>query len=168
MKRVIVIGCPGAGKSTFARKLAQKTRLPLFYLDMIWHLPDRTTLSRDEFADRIDEIAEGDEWIIDGNYLHTLLLRLSRCDTVFFFDLPVEVCLEGAESRIGKEREDMPWTDDHMDEEFRQWILNFPNLQLPIIYKFLSEYRNKLNITVFHSREEADAFIDRLETTSPL
>ncbi|MEY8605912.1 hypothetical protein [Muribaculum intestinale] len=32
MKKVIIIGCPGAGKSTFARKLSAKTGLPLYYL----------------------------------------------------------------------------------------------------------------------------------------
>ena len=87
MKRVIVIGCPGAGKSTFSRKLSVKTGLPLHYLDMIWHLLDRTTLTREEFAERLQEILSGDKWIIDGNYLHTLSMRLDRCDTVFLFDL---------------------------------------------------------------------------------
>ena len=162
MKKIIVIGCPGAGKSTFARKLSAKTGLPLYYLDMIWHLPDRTTLSREEFATRLEEIAAGNEWIIDGNYLHTMPLRLKHCDTVFFFDLPVDICLAGAEARIGHEREDMPWTEDAMDEEFRQWIIDFPVQQRPVILKLLSEYRNSLNTIVFHSREDADAFIDSI------
>lgn len=162
MKKIIVIGCPGAGKSTFARKLSAKTGLPLYYLDMIWHLPDRTTLSREEFATRLEEIAAGNEWIIDGNYLHTMPLRLKHCDTVFFFDLPVGICLAGAEARIGHDREDMPWTEDAMDEEFRQWIIDFPTQQRPVILKLLSEYRNTLNTIVFHSREDADAFIDSI------
>ena len=50
MKRAIVIGSPGAGKSTFARKLKDKTGLPLYYLDRIFHKPDRTTVTREEFA----------------------------------------------------------------------------------------------------------------------
>ena len=49
MKKIIVIGCPGAGKTTFAQKLCDKTRLPLFYLDAIWHKPDRTHIPREEF-----------------------------------------------------------------------------------------------------------------------
>ncbi len=162
MKKIIVIGCPGAGKSTFARKLSAKTGLPLYYLDMIWHLPDRTTLCREEFATRLEEISAGNEWIIDGNYLHTMPLRLKHCDTVFFFDLPVDICLAGAKARIGHEREDMPWTEDSMDEEFRQWIIDFPTQQRPVILKLLSEYRNTLNTIVFHSREDADAFIDSI------
>ena len=162
MKKVIVIGCPGAGKSTFARKLSAKTGLPLYYLDMIWHLPDRTTLSREEFATRLEMITSGEKWIIDGNYLHTMPFRLQNCDTVFFFDLPTDVCLAGAEERIGKEREDMPWTDETMNEEFRQWIIDFPMQQLPVINSLLSEYKEEVKIIVFHTREEADNFINSI------
>ena len=160
MKKVIVIGCPGAGKSTFARKLSAKTGLPLYYLDIIWHLPDRNTLSREDFATRLEMITSGEKWIIDGNYLHTMSFRLQNCDTVFFFDLPTDVCLAGAEERIGKEREDMPWTDETMNEEFRQWIIDFPTQQLPVINSLLSEYKEKVKIIVFHTREEADIFIN--------
>lgn len=152
MKKVIVIGCPGAGKSTFARKLSAKTGLPLYYLDMIWHLPDRTTLSRDEFATRLEMITSREKWIIDGNYLHTMPFRLQNCDTVFFFDLPTDVCLAGAEERIGKEREDMPWRDDTMNEEFRQWIIDFPMQQLPVINSLLSEYKENKNNSFSHKR----------------
>lgn len=63
MKRVIVIGSPGAGKSTFSRKLRDKTGLPLHYLDMMWHLPDRTTISKEEFDNRLTEILKTDRWI---------------------------------------------------------------------------------------------------------
>lgn len=63
MKKVIVIGCPGAGKSTFSRKLAAKTGLPLHYLDMIWHRADRTVIGRDEFDKRLDKLVKEDEWI---------------------------------------------------------------------------------------------------------
>lgn len=157
MKRVIVIGCPGAGKSTFARKLAEKTDLPLHYLDMIWHCPDRTTVSREEFDEKLNEIMADEEWIIDGNYLRTLPMRLGEADTVFFLDIPVDTCLAGAIARLGKQRPDMPWQDSELDEDFRQWILDFPTYQLPIIEIFLESYKGK--IIRFTSREEADNFI---------
>ena len=105
----------------------------------------------------------GDQWIIDGNYMHTLPMRLNRCDTVFFFDLPLDLCLAGAEERLGKRCEDMPWTDNEMDPEFRQWIVNFPEQQLPVICKLLSERRNDVNVFTFRSRTEADNFIANLE-----
>ena len=65
MKRIIVIGSPGAGKSTFARQLRDITGLPLYYLDMIWHLPDRTTITKDEFDQKLMDILKTDTWIID-------------------------------------------------------------------------------------------------------
>ena len=162
MKKVIVIGCPGAGKSTFSRKLVAKTGLPLYYLDMIWHRPDRTTVTREGFDVRLSEIISRDEWVLDGNYLRTLPLRLKHCDTVFFFDLPLETCLAGAESRLGKDRVDMPWTENELDEEFRQWIINFPKQQLPIIELLLENYEQNVKIIKFKSHREADEFIESL------
>lgn len=164
MQKVIIIGCPGAWKSTFGRKLADVTGLPLHYLDMIWHRPDRTTVSREEFDKQLDSLLDGDRWIIDGNYIRTLPLRLFRCDTVFMFDLPLEVCLAGAEERLGKERVDMPWTDTVLDEEFRQWILDFPKMQLPLINLFLDSYNG--TVVRFKSRREADEYIIALKSAS--
>ena len=128
MKRVLVIGSPGAGKSTFARNLRDKTGLPLYHLDNIWHKPDRTTISREEFDERLAAILAKDSWIIDGNYSRTLELRLQYCDTVFLLDYPLEVCLAGVSDRIGKKRDDIPWTEHEFDEELRQFIVEFPEI----------------------------------------
>lgn len=157
MKKVIVIGCPGAGKSCFSRKLRDVTGLPLYHLDMIWHKPDKTTVTREEFDRALGDILLRDEWIIDGNYNRTLEARFRSCDTVFFLDLPVEDCLRGAASRIGQIREDLPWVEDCFDEEFREWILNFPKEKLPHIYDLIKKYRDK-TIVVFRSHEEIDAY----------
>ena len=109
MKKVIVIGSPGAGKSCFARRLRDKTGLPLYYLDQIWHLPDKTHVSREEFDARLAQLLRRDAWIIDGEYSRTLEPRLRACDTVFLLDYPLELCLAGAASRVGVKREDLPW-----------------------------------------------------------
>lgn len=78
MKKVILIGSPGAGKSTFGRRLRDITGLPLYYLDQLWHRPDKTTVSREEFDRRLREILLNDQWILDGNYQRTLEVRLKE------------------------------------------------------------------------------------------
>lgn len=160
MQKIIVIGCPGAGKSTFARFLRDITGLPLYYLDMLWHRRDKTNISREEFDQELDKILRRDRWIIDGNYGRTLEARLLACDTVFLLDFPLEVCLQGAKERIGKAREDMPWTEETFDEEFKKWIENFSKDQLPHIYKLLKKYKDK-NIIIFKSRKELDKYKEK-------
>ncbi len=163
-QKAIVIGCPGAGKSTFARKLRDFSGLPLHYLDQLWHKADRTNVTQAEFDQSLHTILAQENWIIDGNYLRTLETRLKACDAVFFLDYPLEVCLAGAEARIGKTREDMPWTETEFDGEFRQWILDFPTRQLPSIYALLSQYRDGKEIMVFRSRQEAGAYWEKFSS----
>lgn len=159
MKKVIIIGCPGAGKSTFARKLKDRTGLPLFYLDMIWHKADGTNISRDEFDEKLKGIIEKEQWILDGNYIRTLEMRLKECDTVFLLDYPLELCLEGAASRIGKERPDMPWVEAEFDQEFRQFIVDFPKDSLPKIYELLKKYEKEKELHIFRKREDAEEYL---------
>ncbi len=163
MQKVLIIGSPGAGKSCFARCLRDITGLPLYYLDLIWHKSDKTNITQDEFDSILKEILKKDKWIIDGNYNRTLEMRLKECDTVFFLDYPVDVCLSGAESRIGIKREEMPWVEEEFDPEFRQWILDFPKNKLPIIYLLLEKYKEKINIITFKSRDEAEKYFTLLK-----
>jgi adenylate kinase family enzyme len=158
MKKVIVIGSPGSGKSTFSRKLRDQTGLPLYYLDQMFHRADRTTVSREVFDQSLRDAMAHDTWIIDGNYMRTLEMRLKECDTVFFMNLPVEACLHGAVKRIGHPREDMPWIETEMDPEFRQYIIDFQYDQLPYIKELLGIYQNK-QIIIFHDHQEADAYL---------
>ena len=157
MQRVLVIGCPGAGKSTFARWLREKTALPLYYLDQLWHNPDRTTRSREAFDADLAAILAEERWIIDGNYSRTLERRIAACDTVFLLDLPTAVCLAGAAARVGQPREDMPWTEDVFDPEFRDYIAAFADEQSPKIYELLKRYKNK-RIVTFCSREDIEQY----------
>ena len=160
MQKVIVIGCPGSGKTTFAQRLSQKVDLPLYYLDAIWHKPDKTHIPREEFDARMREILATDAWIIDGNYSRTIESRIAACDTVFLFDLPTEICLEGVVSRIGKERCEMPWTETELDPEFKEQIENFPTKELPITYALLEKYKEGKTVVIFCNRAQADAFLE--------
>ncbi len=163
MKKAIVIGSPGAGKSTFSKKLHEKTGLELYHLDMIWHLPDRTTISKEEFDEKLYKILKTDSWIIDGNYSRTIEMRLQYCDTVFLMDYPLDVCLDGAKERVGQKREDIPWVEEQLDDEFKEFILDFPKTQLPRIYQLIEQYQEGKEIHIFRSREDAEQYLSKKE-----
>ena len=159
--KIIVIGCPGSGKSTFARELQKRTNLPLYYLDMLYWNADRTTVPKEEFRRRLGEVLEKDRWIIDGNYGSTMEMRMAVCDTVIVLDYPTEVCLAGIHARRGKVRPDMPWVETGEDAEFEAFVRQFREESRPKILSLLEQYREK-EIHVFHDRAEADAFLAQI------
>ena len=165
MKKIIIIGCPGSGKSTIGKKLSEITKFPLYHLDMIWHKPDRTTISKEEFERRLQEIFNTENWIIEGNYQRTIETRLKECDTAFLLNIPLEDCISGAKSRVGKKRDDMPWVETEFNEDFRKLIEEFSIQKLPAIYELLGKYKDDKKIIIFKSREEINDYIKKLETT---
>lgn len=106
------------------------------------------------------EILRLDTWIIDGNYNRTVEVRLQASDTVFLFDLPTEICIEGATSRLGKARYDIPWIDTELDSKLKAEIEDFPNKVLPGIYALLDKYREDREIIIFKSRAQADEYLE--------
>lgn len=161
MKKIIVIGCPGSGKSTFARALHDITGIALFHLDMMKWNADRTTVSREVLIERQKAAMARDEWIIDGNYGSTMEMRLKACDTVFFLDYPLEVCLSGIESRRGKARPDMPWIETEPDEEFLSFVRAYNTEKRPEVLRLLVQYADR-DIIIFDSREESERYLRKI------
>ena len=161
MKKIIVIGCPGAGKSRFSRELHERTGIPLYHLDMMYWNADKTTVEREVFLKRLSEVLEKDEWIIDGNYASTLDMRMAVCDTVFFLDYPTEVCLEGIRTRRGTPRPDMPWIETEEDAEFIEFIKRYNTESRPSVLELLKQYADK-TIVVFRDRAEAEEYLQDL------
>src|SRR5207248_9352838 len=93
MKRVLVIGSGGTGKTTVAQRLARRTGLPLIHLDLLYWRPGWQPTPGEEWRETVRRLVAGERWIIDGNYGGTLDLRLAACDTVVFLDLPRVLCL---------------------------------------------------------------------------
>lgn len=156
--RILVLGCPGSGKSTFAGKLQEKTGLPLIHLDRLWWRPDRTHISREEFDLRLAALLREERWIIDGHYSRTWEPRIRACDTVILLDYDEAVCLAGVMARVGQTRPDMPWTESEPDPELIALVRAYRTNDRPALLALLERYPEKRQI-IFRSREEADAWL---------
>ena len=158
MKKVMVIGCPGAGKSYFSKQLSILWGLPLYHMDCLYWNKDRTCISRNELVEKLQNIMQNDCWLIDGNYNATMEMRMESADTVIYLDYSTEQCIEGISERVGKERDDIPWVEGQLDEEFLQFVQKFRENSKPAIEQLLKKYGSK-EILRFHTRKDADQFL---------
>jgi adenylate kinase family enzyme len=165
VKRVVVIGSSGAGKSTFARMLAARIGLPLVHLDAEYHLPGWAERPEDEWRAKLDAILARDTWIIDGNYNSSIGRRLARADTAILLDYPTWLCLWRAVKRIvslhGQVRPDAaPDCPERVDWEFLAYIATFRRKKTPAIEQRLAGFTGE--VARFRHPREAQAFLDRL------
>ena len=161
MEKIIIIGCPGAGKSYFAKKLHSVTGIPLYHLDMIWHKPDKTHISRTEFDETLKRIFREDAWIMDGDFSRTMEMRMEACDTIILFDVPYEVCMQGIREREGTKRDDMPWETAETDDMFLNEVKNYIPEQCPRVYQLLDKYKHGKEVIIFKTREEAEKWLEK-------
>ncbi|GEM_PF-58369 len=159
-KKILVLGCSGSGKSTFARELQKVRKLPLFHLDNLWWKPDRTHITRDEFDAKLSGILSKDKWIIDGDYSRTYEPRIQACDTIIFLDYSEDVCMRGIEERVGKKRSDIPWVEETLDPELIEMVQNYQTEQRPRLYELFNQYPEK-QVLIFESRAAATEWLER-------
>ena len=160
-KRIMIVGCPGSGKSTLARSLNKLTGLPLFHLDNVWWKPDRTHITRDEFDLKLDEIMQGGQWIIDGDYSRTYEVRFKNCDTVIFLDFSEEECMAGIRERVGSARPDIPWVEHDLDPELVKEVRKYHTENRPELYRLIDKYPDK-KVLVFKTRSQITAWTENL------
>ncbi|MBQ1632985.1 MAG: adenylate kinase [Clostridia bacterium] len=161
MKRIMVIGCPGSGKSVFSIRLHEKTGLSLYHLDNIWWKPDRTHVTREEFDAALASILEKDEWIIDGSYSRTFEPRIKASDTVILLDYDTDVCMQGIIERVGQTRPDIPWTEQTLDPELMELVRTYKERNNPVLHELFRRYPDK-EVRIFSTREEADRWLKEI------
>ena len=167
MERIMIIGCGGAGKSTLARKLGEKTGLPVVHLDQIWWAPGNWQhIEREAFDAILAVEMEKPRWILDGNFNRTLEPRMERCDTVVYLDMPRLICLKNWIGRViknwGKARADMaPGCCEWFDPEMAKWIWRFNRDNRRRYLEMLSELDGK-NVYILKNRQQVERFLENL------
>lgn len=167
MKRVLIIGCGGAGKSTLARALGEKTGLPVVHLDQIFWAPGNWQhLPKEEFDAQLLSLMEEECWILDGNFDRTLPLRLEKCDTVIYLDFDRFTCIFSWLKRVithwGKTRPDMgPGCTEWLDPEFFRWLWRYNRDNRAKNYARLAEATHA-KVIVLKNRRQVRRFLETL------
>ena len=157
MERILIIGCGGAGKSTLARQLGEKTGLPVVHLDkLFWH-PGWVESTKDEIDVKIRAEMAKPQWIMDGNYNRTLPERVKHCDTIIYLDFSRIACLMGVMKRVittyGTVRPDMgEGCPERFDLDFLKWVWNYNRDKRERNYKLLNEADHAQTIVLKNRR----------------
>jgi adenylate kinase family enzyme len=154
VRRVAVIGCGGAGKTTVARTLALHSGLPLVQADPIVYADGRTARPESEWQPELNARADDDAWVIDAMKLSLLEHRVRRADTVVFVDVPRRWCFVGVAQRDGLRA--------LRNREFMRWIWDFPRKARPRIYELLDRHGRDTRVVVLRSRREVRRFLATL------
>ena len=167
MKRILVIGCPGAGKTYFAKRLKSLVDLPVVHMDNLYWHEDKTSISKEELEEKLLPYLQKEAWIIDGNYHNTLKLRLEYATDVFFLNVPREECIEGILERIDQPRDDIPWIENKKDAaELIAWTLDYEERTKAQEEELLKSYPH-VKVHIFKSRQEVNDYLENLEKKRP-
>jgi adenylate kinase family enzyme len=167
MKKIAVIGHPGAGKSTLSVKMSELLRLPLIHLDKEFWKPGWQQPPRDEWREHVWEMAAGERWIMDGTYDNSLDIRLPQADTVVFLDFPMGLCMWRILKRMlggyGRVRPDMgDGCRERIDLPFIKFVWEYRKVRRPRILAALEKYTPAENVINLDSPRAVNTFIDEL------
>ena len=164
MRRILVIGNSGGGKSTLARNLGEKLGLPVIHLDVLFWKPGWVERDRDEYRASVVEALAAPEWICDGNFTSTFGMRMALSDTIIWIDRSRFLCLFRAIKRAityaGGGRPDMTeGCDEKIDFEFYRFILTYDRKVRPKLEQALAEHGAHARLVRLTSDREVAAFL---------
>lgn len=146
MKKILVVGSGGSGKSTFSAALGKQLDIPVIHMDALYWQPGWVEPPKPDWQARVEVLCQHEQWIMDGNYSGTLAPRLVACDTVIFLDMPRLLCLWRVLGRgiryFGVTRPDMAegCPEKMPDPTFLRWIWNYPERSLPKVLALIDQH----------------------------
>src|SRR5260370_40210565 len=94
MRRVLVVGTTGSGKTTVADAIARSIDALHIELDALHWKPGWVESDPEEFRDCVVAATTGERWVADGNYLGKLGDTLwTRVDTVVWLNVRLPLLL---------------------------------------------------------------------------
>ncbi len=167
MKRIILIGPGGAGKSTLAREIGGKTGLPVIHLDAhYWH-EGWVETPKAEWATRVAALVAREAWVMDGNYGGTMEVRLAAADTIIFLDLPRWLCLVRVVRRQiyyrRRTRPDIaPGCPERLTVTFLKYIWNYRRDRRPGILERMREHAEGQRLVHLQMPAQVRRFLETL------
>lgn len=169
MRRVAVLGCGGAGKTTVARAIAAAYGLPVWHVD-IAQRGGGTLVPESEWWAEHDALIERDAWVIDAMKPTLLPHRLAAAETAVFLDLPRRSCLLGLLQRRLRYRGRIDveaGVVDRLNVPFLRWVWGFRRTTRPQVLKMLAEAADTTDVVTLTSRRAVRAFLAGLPAPAP-
>lgn len=168
MQRIMVIGCGGAGKSTFSKNLGAILGFEVIHLDQHYWKPNWVESSSEEWKKKVEQLSGKPSWIIDGNYGGTMDLRLARADTIIFLDYSTIKCLWRITKRIlrywGRSRPDMSeGCNERFDWIFYHYVATYNKTRRPGLLKKLDQFKNEKQVLILRNDRETSNFLEKLK-----
>jgi adenylate kinase family enzyme len=164
MKRIVIVGSPGAGKSTLARELGRRLRIEVIHLDNLFWKTGWKKTSRERQIEIQEQLVQKEAWIMEGSYRDTLTIRLNAADTVIFLDMPRLICLGRVIKRHFTERSrpDLPdQCRDKLDCPYLKKVWNFPGRDRAYLMQQIQAARK--GYTSLRSRSEVAGYLRKID-----
>ena len=162
--KIIVVGCPGSGKSVFSLALSKILNIDVIHLDKIYWKPNWVNIDSSEFDRRLALEMNKDSYIIDGNYNKTIKERIIHSDLIVYLDYDSNVCIESYLKRVENGSIQGLISDgcvEEADREFIEEIKTFNDNYRSKYYNLLEESGKKY--LIFNNREELQKFLTSLK-----
>ncbi|HEY9621588.1 MAG TPA: DNA topology modulation protein [Crinalium sp.] len=171
MRKILILGSGGAGKSTLARAIAQTLQLEVIHLDAHYWQAGWVESSPEEWQKTVEILLQKESWVMDGNYGGTLDLRLSVADTIIFLDMPRLTCLWRIVKRrlqyAGKTRPDMASDcPEQLNWEFIRYVWSYPDRRRRSILEKLRARPTDQTVIVLRSPTQVRDFLRSLNPTT--
>jgi adenylate kinase family enzyme len=165
MKRIMIFGRPGSGKSTFALNLSQQLSLPLYHLDKWFFVENWRERDKEDFLSIQHDFVSQERWIIDGNAMSSLEMRYARAEVVLFFCYPKFMCLlrvlKRLKSKDPRILDRAPGCPERVRWGLVKYLWGFEKRFTPLIETLHHRYPEKLlfKITNDLQKKELETFL---------